>query len=320
MPTVCSSKTLFQRIVFLVRDFEFSDYKWGYYDENACPEDQKLNFMVEKLQSNSKHAADVKETHAQILGTFASSGVYLMPLPDKKLRLFDKIDNLQADFQEHLRAFVELMVSNPNIVKKQMNGSPVTGKEFKSYAIEIGKLFDAGKLPEIQNLYAASSKVQYEDAKAAAILAFQDAMQQFINQNPAGVQPEVLKREIVELSSNAAQVFHSRPKIAGFLDYENQFRLEFGPELERVLESFVKHNENNLRNTQVQREGTSRVDEAKHRLSAIMAAKREAEDKAWLEKQSLVRRLEETRRYEEEQRERIVVLDQEVANLSLQLN
>jgi len=109
----------FQSLVFLLRDFDFDDYEYGYYDDETVPPNQEKNFKKENLDSKENQPEETKLTHEFITRSYQNVGVYAMPHPGKKFTRAKepKAELLDEDFVEHLQEFVWRMLTKKKIFK-----------------------------------------------------------------------------------------------------------------------------------------------------------------------------------------------------------
>ncbi|XP_035708288.1 atlastin-1-like [Folsomia candida] len=237
----------FQKLVFLIRDFQFiQDYKFGFYDDNLVPEGQKANYKKDKLDSNPGQPTEVRFTHDQVVKSYQDVGVYLMPEPDKGLKQYDKLDNLDPEFASHVGAFVPLMLSSGHLVTKKMGSVEVTGSEMIKYVNSWATLFEGNDLPEIKSVYHSAAESQFIIAKHLATTFYSSEMQKFILQNPDGVNDSELTTRHSDLLRESFTIYKSKSKLGG-ATMDAKFGEEFTTESDRLFDTYKSTNHTNLK-------------------------------------------------------------------------
>lgn len=128
----------FQRLIFLIRDLDFCDYQYGYYDDHSKPQNQYRNLKKDKLDPNpQKQADEVRLTHQHIHQLYPHIGLYALPDPGKDLRRYGRLDNLDPEFRHHLQEFVKLMLTS-RYACKRIGGIEVNIKKFQISVFRFG--------------------------------------------------------------------------------------------------------------------------------------------------------------------------------------
>lgn len=159
----------FQKLLFLVRDWQFSDYDHGYYDDDTSKNEK--NFKKDHLDPKSDQPREIKFTHEMILSTFQDISCYLLPYPGSEVAQNRNLDvsKMEDNFLKCLREFVPLVLDNESIVVKKFSGNCVTGEQLIKFAQRWAELFNSDKIPESKTFFQATTEIQCEIAKTAAI-------------------------------------------------------------------------------------------------------------------------------------------------------
>jgi atlastin len=158
----------FQKLIFLIRDFQMTDYEYGYYDDKSSIDGK--NFKKDYLEVRKDQPKEVQDTHESILYTFDDVGCYLMPHPGAQVARHSNSDasSFDPDFLEHLKNFIPLVFEPQNIIEKKIGGSYVTGNVLMSFVEKWAKIFKAKELPPSKSVFEATAELQNDMAKAAA--------------------------------------------------------------------------------------------------------------------------------------------------------
>jgi len=73
----------FQKLIVLIRDFQFRDYKLGYYDNKHKPPHETKNFKLDKINPHESQPEGHQRVRQNIIQTFQETAAYLMPHPGK---------------------------------------------------------------------------------------------------------------------------------------------------------------------------------------------------------------------------------------------
>jgi hypothetical protein len=115
----------FQNLTILIRDWFFEEYNYRYYDdyESQTPE---RNVKNDKLGSSENFSCEVQIVHRSVLDSLENVGVYLLPFAGQALAIKGDSSNLEPDFVQHYKGFVERMLDSKRIPKKRIGGHSVS--------------------------------------------------------------------------------------------------------------------------------------------------------------------------------------------------
>jgi atlastin len=148
-----------QELLFLVRDWQNSDYDYGFYD-NYTSKNGK-NFKIDFLDPNESHT-QCKSVREKILSSYDNVSCYLMPHPGFDVSKMNKlgIRNLDPDFLNAILEFVPLMFDEKRLVLKKFNGLHVTGREMIIHLEKWKKLLKKDAILELKYLFQSNYEHQ----------------------------------------------------------------------------------------------------------------------------------------------------------------
>jgi hypothetical protein len=157
--------------MILIRDWQFDDYEYGYYDRNSSIDGK--NFKIDKLDATSMgddYPINVKFIREEIASMYDIS-TYLMPHPGNCVARKSQFNAALVDpeFLHHLKKLVPLLFNNDAIVNKENNGYDMTGNDLRKFITSLSQKFIVENIPEFKSLSQSSAEVQYMIAKKAAI-------------------------------------------------------------------------------------------------------------------------------------------------------
>ncbi|XP_026325487.1 uncharacterized protein LOC113234392 [Hyposmocoma kahamanoa] len=154
----------FQKLMFLVRDWEF-EYEHSYGIEGG---QQLLDLRLKVTNNQAKELQDVRRC---ILDCFVTSQGFLMPHPGFAIRdpnFRGCLSDLSEEFKEQLLQLIPLILAPENLLPKQINGETVKARDlyhfFKSYV----DVFNSNELPHPQSIIRATSEARLLSAVESA--------------------------------------------------------------------------------------------------------------------------------------------------------
>ena len=171
-----SAETPFQRLEFLVRDWQSFD------DEGASLSvlRKDMNAYLEQVLENKDHK-DLKQVREQIAQCFEVVSCYLLPHPGLEVpnKSYDgAVDKIRPEFRRMLSDYVR-HVFTQRLVPKRIHGRSVTGPELFNFIKAYCKLFREAKIfPEAKTLLAATAEANNRCAVELALKEYAAFMDQ----------------------------------------------------------------------------------------------------------------------------------------------
>ena len=279
---------MFQSLIFLIRDFNDDDFKYGFEGGRKLL-DEVLNLPNEK--SNEV----VQKVRANVRSSFENLDCHLMPHPGDAVRskMFDgRWKELKTEFIEHLREIIESVLSPQKLIKKKIYGKDVTGESFSSYLKSYFEMFNSSELPDIKNVFETTSKIQIQNIMDSLFKSFCDEIDQINNSDEE--EPIVCDfSESTVMSAKYLAEFDATSKMGSDLMIAN-CRQEF---IEKLLVKFhsyflakLKNNLNQHRMTistmranEEERVGKLEKESAEVRIKAVDAVSKVEKEKSKIE-------------------------------------
>jgi atlastin len=156
----------FQRLLCLVRDWSFKDFKPG-------SEGGQL-YLDKILKVTDKQHRDLKSVREHVHASFESLNCFLLPHPGLEAVETEDYDGsahlLRENFREQLSKLVEYTLKPEYLVVKKINGIEITCKEiFKYFSIYIKMYQDPSALPEPKTALQATAEANNVSAKERSI-------------------------------------------------------------------------------------------------------------------------------------------------------
>lgn len=140
-----SDETPFQKLVFLVRDWQDDEnYPYGLTGGKR--------YLDECLEDKVDQANDVRELRHSIKSSFDKLECFLMPHPGLRVaRCFNGDLNQieEEDFIAALNEFVKSTFSNYNFVPKKLNGEMIIASDFINYVTSFWTIFEGTPTPQL---------------------------------------------------------------------------------------------------------------------------------------------------------------------------
>jgi atlastin len=255
---------MFQKLVFLVRDFQWvRDFPLGYSDDRS-PEP---NFYKSRLLPDPRKGDEQNYIREQIGLTFPQVAAYLLPYPGNGLAVRDRLDNLDEEFAEFMQKFVETTFLVGNLIPKNIGGAEVTGVGFKPFISSWASLFSQNNgLPTIHSIYDTTAEVQHDLAMKNALAFYDNEMKKTFDSNIDGIPGSDLADLHTDFRTNSVAIFKSMKKIGGRA-FEEKFLNGLELSLVEQLKKYQKINKDRREAAEFRR----KAEEEKERLESEIA-------------------------------------------------
>lgn len=151
----------FQKLLFLVRDFE-SSVEIPFESEGG-------RRVVDKILTPQMNQNDeVREVRENIHSAFELIECYLMRHPGFDVTECKKFDGslryLRPEFVEQLEDFVPRVLAPEHLIVKRMNGKKLKAFEIIDFLSSCVEVFNSNSTPTLQNLFVVNAKSCHLDA------------------------------------------------------------------------------------------------------------------------------------------------------------
>ncbi|XP_077493448.1 atlastin-1-like isoform X2 [Amblyomma americanum] len=198
-------KCMFQRLVFLVRD-------WAFPYETEFGVEGGRTVLQDRLQIMDGQHADLQTLRRQINACFSKIECFLMPRPGEKVetdKSFDGyLEDIDGKFKEALKELVPWLLAPENLVVKEINGHKITCQELMNYFRVYAKAFQAGSLPQPKSVLQATAEASHSAAKEKSTRFYLEGMDKM----PRG-DLDRLRKAHAKLLNQATDLFRTAPKI-----------------------------------------------------------------------------------------------------------
>lgn len=138
-----SNRKPFQKLIFLVRDWQDNDnYPYG-----LTGGQQYLNFVLEDINDQDE---EVRELRRNIKSFFDELSGFVMPHPGLRIsnHFNGDLNLLEAVFVDTLKEFVRNIFSKNNLVTKKINGERLIVRDFLNYITSFWTAFETTPTPQ----------------------------------------------------------------------------------------------------------------------------------------------------------------------------
>jgi len=241
---------LAQNLLFLIRDFPYVlEYSLGIHDDHTPEPNYKKRF----LDSSRSRDTGAKFIRDQINEMFPKVSVNLLPYPGKGLANFDQLGNLETDFLQHVKLFVEKMFLPQNLTRKIISGELMTGNSLRPFIARWNQVLE-NEIPTVQNLTEATAEVQNRIGLANAEKHFDFEMRKFFTDFPYGVSEEIINQKVEQLKIEAQDVFKQTKRIGKKIPADTrQFTSQLDSYMEYKIEYYKQLNKERVAAAEVTR-------------------------------------------------------------------
>ncbi|KAL5008598.1 hypothetical protein ScPMuIL_014179 [Solemya velum] len=229
----------FQILEFLVRDWSFP------YEADYGKAGGRI-ILERRLQISNKQHPELQQIRRHIQSCFDNIGCFLLPHPGLKVATnphFDgRLKDIEPDFKEQLKILVPLLLSEDNLVVKEINGCQVTCQELVEYFKAYIKIYQGEELPEPKSMLQATAEANNLAAVASAKSQYMKTMEEVCGGNQPYLHPDQLEREHKNILERAMDLFRTTRKMGG-PEFSENFKEKLQEDLKEAYENFQKHNE-----------------------------------------------------------------------------
>jgi len=228
----------FQHLHFLVRDWSYPyDYEFGSVGGNQI--------LEKRLQIVDGQHEELQRLRRHLRTCFKKIDGFLMPHPGLVVATSPKFDgrlkDIEESFKEHVQVFVSSLLATDNLVVKEINDSPITGKELVEYFKAYVKMYQGDELPEPKSMLQATAEANNLAAVAKSKDVYASEMEKICGGDKPYLMPAMLKSEHERCRATALQQFTSTRKMGGE-EFSQEFLARLESEIDETFEGLVRHN------------------------------------------------------------------------------
>lgn len=140
-----SSEKLFQKLLFIVRDWQNS---------NELPYGDSKQYVEELLAETGEQTAEMHNLRRRIKSSFDNISAYLMPYPGTAVatgvNIGGDLKKIDSEFIRQVKKLVPSLLAPENLVVKKINGRNVRGRDLVTYMQMYVNIFNGNTLPDPQ--------------------------------------------------------------------------------------------------------------------------------------------------------------------------
>ena len=125
---------------------------WSWTSSHALGRVGGDEYLAKILEIKDGQTKDLRVVREHISSCFQRLECFLMPYPGRKVACSEqfsgRVADLEPEFREQLREFVEMTFKRDNLCVKQINGNAIKARDWLLYWRTYVQLFNSGGLPE----------------------------------------------------------------------------------------------------------------------------------------------------------------------------
>lgn len=207
-----SSERPFQKLLFLVRDWQYS-----YEKEYGLGGGRKL--LEQRLSITSGQAEELKSLRLALRQSFTEMCCFLMPHPGPKVATAESflgcLSDIGGDFKTQLKEMVSSTLHPDKLPVKRINGIDVSCQELFIQFELYGKIFNGDDLPNPTTIFEAAVKANNLTAVERAIDHYRKGMENVLHGDKPYVDRESLLEEHQRAEKEALELFDTTQKLGG---------------------------------------------------------------------------------------------------------
>lgn len=218
----------FQKLVFLIRD-------WQFPDEAAYGAKGGHELLTKFMSTHGNQHNANRQLRQHLSSCFSSIDCFLMPYTGKGITQasYDgRLSPLDDDFKRELRVLVPWLMETENLHAKKIAGQEITCDHLMQYFKVYVNVFKDSKRPRVATILQATEQESNREAKEKAKLYYLDQMNKASCKNLQSLQ-EMHKK----VAKEAKNFFRETPKIGGE-EVARQYKKSLKEEITVLFNSF----------------------------------------------------------------------------------
>ncbi|KAL7018726.1 hypothetical protein ACKWTF_010883 [Chironomus riparius] len=228
----------FQSLIFLMRDWQNKDeFEFGHVGG--------ANYLASVLNIRPDQHEVLKDVRRFIEDSFEQRYCFLLPHPGPNVvnnKNYDgRLSEIDEDFKEHLKSFIEWLLKSTNLKKKKVLNNEVIGSDYNEYIKAYFKAFEAGEIPNARSLHSMTVDKHYDIIILELMVEFKELIKKPVDFKVGDDFKETIDIE-QEMSDNyniaskeIIQLFDDKKKL-GTKKQESIFRTELEKQMKTYFE------------------------------------------------------------------------------------
>ncbi|KAG1685705.1 Atlastin-2 [Nymphon striatum] len=230
----------FQKLQFLVRD-------WNFPYEHGFGTDGGQVLLDKRFQVSENQHPELQNLRKHIKSCFSHIGCFLMPYPGNKVARNPKCDgrlsDIEEDFKEQLKVLVPSLLSQKNLIVKEINGHRIKARELMEYFKAYVKVYQGDELPEPKTMLEATAEANNLAAVSTSKEFYSHSMELLCGGDKPYMNAQLLEIEHLKLRDQSIDSFNSSRKMGG-TEFSQMYLVRLQKEIDDSYENFCKNNEN----------------------------------------------------------------------------
>lgn len=229
----------FQSLMFLIRDWSFP-YEYDYGLKGG------IQFLDKRLQVKDSQHRELQNVRQHIHSCFTSISCFLLPHPGLKVAtnpaFRGQLYDVAPEFKNQLHELIPMLLDPDKLAVKEINGNKVTCRGLLEFFKSYIKIYQGEDLPHPKSMLEATAEANNLAAVASAKDQYYRNMEKVCGGDLPYVAPDSLLEKHNFIMNEALHHFDSIKKMGG-KEFCQRYRSELELKLNKLWESFSKHNE-----------------------------------------------------------------------------
>ncbi|RWS15659.1 Atlastin-1-like protein [Dinothrombium tinctorium] len=148
----------FQKLLFLIRDWKFDQYKFGF--------EGGQKYVNDFLKVTEKQSTNLQDIRRRVQESFPDINGFLLPHPGEKVDkgVFLYASDFKHEFRDEINNFVKELFTTSYLYPKTLNGHIITGNQLYNYFTSFINSFNSGEVLTPQSIFDAADLVAVAEA------------------------------------------------------------------------------------------------------------------------------------------------------------
>lgn len=228
-----TQKKPFQKLLFLVRDWQFKDqHPYGATGGKT---------LLEKWLCTDHKKTELKECRQHIRSCFSEIDCFLMPYPGEKAATEQKFNGQLSEiadkFKDNLIKLVPSVLAPANLLVKKVMDKTITCSQLLEYLQTCAQTFK-NKVPRVESLLKATANFQNKEAADECLRIFKETMSELWEEDVLNLDMAEIQMDHDWVRTCVQKKFDLSPKV-GDADVAKSFRDQLSLEINEAFQNLV---------------------------------------------------------------------------------
>jgi len=233
-----SEDTPFQKLVFLIRDWQFP------YEKPFGREGGK-QLLTDSLKVEEEQPEELQTLRKDLLNCFESMECFLLPYPGRAVTnpAFKGLGSeMDPEFLDHLNDFMKTVLAPDALTVKKVGGREVRCKDMIHFIKSFFEVLNAEEMPEPRTMLNVTIEANNVVCMIAARELFEEKMEELVGGDKPYVNAQAIEEHYLHSTELALEEFGKVKKMGGE-EHSKRYREQLLAEIDETYRQYKAHND-----------------------------------------------------------------------------